>query len=166
MEGVVDVETIVDEAAMTGESLPVGHPPGEPVRSGTTNAGNAFELRASRPAAESAYAALVSLVQKAETERAPFVRLADRYALAFLPLTVALATAAWVVSGDPVRAVAVLVVATPCPLILAAPVALISGLSQLSQPARKDSARVVVAIDGRASGVIVWATGCGPTPRV
>jgi cation transport ATPase len=71
---VLDVEAIVDEAAMTGESLPVGHRPGEPVRSGPTNAGNAFELRASRPAGESAYGALVSLVQKAETERAPFVR--------------------------------------------------------------------------------------------
>ena len=83
------------------------------MRSGTTNAGNAFQLRASRPAAQSAYAALVSLVQEAETERAPFVRLADKYALVFLPLTVAAATAAWLVSGDSVRAVAVLVVATP-----------------------------------------------------
>ena len=74
----------------------------EPVRGGPTNAGNAFELRASRRAGESACGALVSLVQKAETEREPFVRLADRYVLVFLPLTVVAATAAWLVSGDPV----------------------------------------------------------------
>ena len=154
-----DVEAILDEAAMTGESLPVGHPPGEPVRSGTTNAGNAFQLRATRPAAQSAYAALVSLVQEAETERAPFVRLADRYALVFLPLTVALATAAWLLSGDPVRAVAVLVVATPCPLILAAPVALISGLSRAARSGVLVKGGGVIERLGEARTVLLDKTG-------
>lgn len=123
-------EAVLDEAAMTGESLPVTRAAGGAVRSGVSNAGEAFELRATRPAAESAYAALVALVEAAESERAPFVRLADRYAVLFLAITLALAGTAWIASGDPVRAVAVLVVATPCPLILAAPIALVSGLSR------------------------------------
>ena len=84
---VVSEEAVVDESALTGEPLPVTVHRGGQVRSGTANAGVAFELRALRPAAESAYAALVRLVQQAESERAPFVRMADRYAAFFLPAT-------------------------------------------------------------------------------
>ena len=120
---------ILDEAAMTGEAIPVTRRRGEEVRSGTTNAGTPFELTAARPASESAYAALVRLVSAAEASRAPFSRMADRYATWFLAVTLIAAGAAWAGSGDPVRALAVLVVATPCPLILAAPVALVSGVS-------------------------------------
>jgi heavy metal translocating P-type ATPase len=126
---VVSEEAVVDESALTGEPLPVTVHRGGQVRSGTACAGVAFELRASRPAAESAYAALVRLVQQAECEQAPFVRMADRYAAYFLPATLLIATVAWAASGDPVRALAVFVVATPCPLILAAPIALMSGIS-------------------------------------
>ena len=103
------------------------------MRSGTANAGAAFDLRATRPASESAYAAVVRLVEQAGTERAPFVRMADQYAIVMLIVTVILAGGAWALSGDPVRALAVLVVATPCPLILAAPVALISGVSRAAR---------------------------------
>jgi heavy metal translocating P-type ATPase len=103
---------------------------GATVRSGTVNAGAPFELRATRSARDSSYAALVKLVQSAARERPPFTRMADRYAMIFLPITVGLAAAAWALSGDQVRAVAVLVVATPCPLILAAPIALVAGLSR------------------------------------
>ena len=92
------------------------------------NAGGPFDLRASDTAADSTYAGIVRLVSEAENSQAPFVRLADRYAMWFLPLTLAVAGVAWALGG-PARAVAVLVVATPCPLILAAPVALVSGLS-------------------------------------
>jgi heavy metal translocating P-type ATPase len=130
---VVSGEAVVDEAALTGESLPATYAHGGTVRSGTTNAGEVFELRAVRPAAESAYAALVRLVREVETQRAPFVRLADRYAIVFLPVTAFVAGAAWAISGDPVRALAVFVVATPCPLILAAPIALISGVSRAAR---------------------------------
>ena len=87
----------------------------------------AFDLCASRPAAESTYAGIVRLVEEAQRSKAPMSRLADRYSLLFLGLTVALAMVAWWVTGDPIRAVAVLVVATPCPLILAVPVALVAG---------------------------------------
>ena len=85
------------------------------------------------PARESAYAALVRLVEQAQTQRAPMVRMADRYAGFFLPVTLVAAGLAWALSGDPVRALAVVVVATPCPLILAAPIALVSGLSRAAR---------------------------------
>src|ERR1017187_8507313 len=119
---------VLDESAITGEALPAEHGPGGAVRSGTLNAGGPFDLRAATSAADSTYAGIVRLVSEAERSQAPFVRLADRYAMWFLPLTLAVAGMGWAVGGA-ARAVAVLVVATPCPLILAAPVALVSGLS-------------------------------------
>jgi heavy metal translocating P-type ATPase len=124
---------VLDESALTGESRPAEHPPGGAVRSGTVNAGGPFNLRAVSTAEESTYAGIVRMVRAAEASKAPFVRLADRYAVIFLPLTLAVAGGAWALSGDPVRALAVLVVATPCPLILAAPVALIAGVSRAAK---------------------------------
>jgi heavy metal translocating P-type ATPase len=121
---------VLDEATLTGEPLPVRHPAGDQVLSGAVNAGDAFDLIAERPASESTYAGIVRLVEAAERSRAPMARLADRYALVFLGVTVGIAAAAWLGSGDPIRAVAVLVIATPCPLILAVPVALVAGLSR------------------------------------
>ncbi|MDI1449035.1 heavy metal translocating P-type ATPase [Polyangium sp. 6x1] len=129
-DGIVSLGTaILDESALTGESKPVQIDIGSPARSGGTNAGSPFELRVTAPAAESTYAGIIRLVKAAEESKAPFVRLADRYALAFLGLTVALAALAWIAGGSPIRALAVLVVATPCPLILAAPAAIIAGVS-------------------------------------
>ena len=119
---------VLDEAALTGEALPVERAPGDPVRSGVVNAGAPFDLTASARAVDSTYAGIVRLVSDAESSRAPFVRLADRYAFWFLLVSLVAAGAAWAAAG-PVRAVAVLVVATPCPLILAAPVAMVAGLS-------------------------------------
>jgi heavy metal translocating P-type ATPase len=124
---------VLDESALTGEPLPVEHDAGDAVRSGVVNAGGPFDLRATTSASESTYAGIVRLVSEAEASSAPFVRLADRYASAFLAVSVVLAGAAWAISGDLVRAVAVLVVATPCPLILAAPVAIVSGLSRAAR---------------------------------
>jgi heavy metal translocating P-type ATPase len=119
---------VLDESALTGEALPVQHARGDTLRSGTVNAAGPFDLRATTSAADSTYAGIVRLVSEAENAQAPFVRLADRYALWFIPLSLAVAGVAWALGGA-ARAVAVLVVATPCPLILAAPVALVSGLS-------------------------------------
>ncbi|HLI40577.1 MAG TPA: heavy metal translocating P-type ATPase [Streptosporangiaceae bacterium] len=119
---------VLDESALTGEALPVEHVRGAALRSGTLNAAGPFELRATAAAADSTYAGIIRLVAEAERAQAPSVRLADRYAMWFLPLSLAVAAAAWA-AGGPARAVAVLVVATPCPLILAVPVALVSGLS-------------------------------------
>jgi len=124
---------VLDDSALTGESLPRTKRLGEEVLSGSTNAGDAFDLVADRPAAESTYANIVRLVSKAQESRPPSVRAADRYAIWFLVLTLAAAGVAWGISGDPVRVLAVLVVATPCPLILALPVAIISGMSRAAR---------------------------------
>ena len=124
---------VLDQSALTGKLIPVQRRPDKPVMSGSTNAGEAFDLLASRRAAESTYAGIVRLVETAQRSKAPMSRLADRFAMVFLGVTVALASAAWFWTEDPIRAVAVLVVATPCPLILAVPVAIVSGLSRAAR---------------------------------
>jgi len=129
----LDREAVIDTSTLTGEPLPERVRPGMPVLSGTANAGPPFDVRADRPASESAYAALVRVVEQAQSQRAPMVRMADRYAGFFLPATLLIAGAAWAISGDAVRGLAVVVVATPCPLILAAPIALVSGVSRAAR---------------------------------
>ena len=123
---------IVDEAALTGESIPVTKDPGAPVMSGSVNQGGGFDLTATETAARSTYAGIVRLVETAQASKAPMSRLADRYALGFLFVTLALSGAAYVIGGE-IRALAVLVVATPCPLILAVPVAIVSGMSRAAK---------------------------------
>ena len=130
---VADGVAVLDLSALTGESIPKSLSRGGEVMSGSTLVGPAFDLIASRPAAESTYAGIVRLVEAAQASKSPMVRLADRYAMWFLALTVSLAATAWFLSGDPIRALAVLVVATPCPLILAVPVAIISGISRTAK---------------------------------
>jgi heavy metal translocating P-type ATPase len=130
---VVGSPAITDESALTGEPVPVDHPTGDAVRSGVVNAGRPFDLRVTTSASESTYAGILRLVEAAERSTPPFVRLADRFALWFLGVTLAVAGVAWAASGELSRAVAVLVVATPCPLILAAPVAFVSGLSRTAE---------------------------------
>ncbi len=130
-DGTVEADrALLDQSALTGESMPVRVGRGQDVMSGSTNAGEAFDLRVTRAASDSTYAGIVRLVEAAQASKAPMARLADRWSLWFLLVTVVLATAAWWFTGDPIRAVAVLVVATPCPLILAVPVALVAGLSR------------------------------------
>jgi heavy metal translocating P-type ATPase len=134
VDGVVEGETaVLDESALSGESRPVNRGDGERVRSGVVNGAGAFRLRATATAAASTYAGIVRLVEEAQASKAPLVRLADRYAVYFLPATLVMAAFAWVLSGEPVRALAVLVVATPCPLILAAPVAIVAGISRAAR---------------------------------
>lgn len=123
----------IDESALTGESLPVTQTQGNALRSGSVNAGAAFDLLASSTAENSTFAAIVRLVESAQKSKAPSARLADRYALLFVPLTLLVAGAAWLFTGDPTRALAVLVVATPCPLILAVPVAIVCAMSRCAQ---------------------------------
>jgi heavy metal translocating P-type ATPase len=150
---------VLDEAALTGESLPVPAAAGDAVPSGAVNVGPPFDVRATRPAAESAYAALVRLVEQAQAQRAPFTRLADRYAALLLPATLTLAGAAWALSGDPVRALAVVVVATPCPLILAAPIAFAAGISRAARRGIIVKGGGVIEGLGRARSVLLDKTG-------
>jgi len=121
---------MIDESPLTGEPIPVTRGKGTSIYSGSVNAGHAFEMSATALAGESTYAGILHLVTAAQAAKAPFVRLADRFALAFLPLTAIVAFGAWLISGDPMRSLAVFVAATPCPLILAAPVAFIAGVAQ------------------------------------
>lgn len=131
VDGVIlSVSATLDESALTGEPLPAERRMGEAARSGVVNAGETFRMRATAIAGESTYAGIVRMVTAAQTTKSPFIRLADRFALFLLPVSLAIAAAAWAWSGDPIRALAVLVAATPCPLILAAPVAFIAGVSQ------------------------------------
>jgi heavy metal translocating P-type ATPase len=134
---------LLDQSTLTGESIPVQRRAGHRVLSGSINLGPAFDLLVTRAPAESTYAGIVRLVAAAQSVKAPMVRLADRYGLWFLAATVALTTATAIASGDPIRALAVLVVATPCPLILAVPVAIMSGVSR--------AARIGVLVKGGAA---------------
>ncbi|WP_327320257.1 heavy metal translocating P-type ATPase [Streptomyces sp. NBC_01235] len=159
---------VLDESVLTGEPLQVERPQGETVRSGVVNAGGAFELRAIATEQDSTYAGIVRLARQAGAESAPVVRLADRYAAWFLPLSLVVAGLAWLISGSAVRAVAVLVVATPCPLLLAAPVAIVSGLSRASRLGVVIRDGGALESLGRARTLLLDKTGTltGGRPRV
>ncbi|MFF4673822.1 heavy metal translocating P-type ATPase [Streptomyces sp. NPDC001279] len=159
---------VLDESVLTGEPLQAEHAQGEAVRSGVVNAGGAFDLRATATEQDSTYAGIVTLARQAGAESAPLVRLADRYAAWFLPLSLAVAGLAWLLSGSPVRAVAVLVVATPCPLLLAAPVAIVSGLSRASRLGVVIRDGGALENLGRARTLLLDKTGTltGGRPRV
>jgi len=123
----------LDESMLTGESVVRPCAPGETVPSGAINAGAAFEMIAVATASESTFAGIVRMVQSARNERSPGMRLADRYALYFVLAALLFAGVSWLATGDVERALAVLVVATPCPMILAVPVAIVSGMSRCAK---------------------------------
>lgn len=126
-------ETTLDESALTGESLPVTHVRGDRVLSGAINGSGVIELRALATASDSEFQKIVALVEAASNSKAPFVRMADRFAVPFTLVAYAIAALAWIVSGDAVRFAEVLVVATPCPLLIAAPVAFIAGMDRAAK---------------------------------
>jgi heavy metal translocating P-type ATPase len=134
VDGLVqDGTAALDESAVTGESRVVLKEASDRVPSGVVNTGGPFDLLATATAEASTYAGIVRLVKEAQTSKAPFVRLADRYALIFLFFSLGLSGLAWLISGDPVRGLSVLVVATPCPLLLAAPIAIVAGISRAAK---------------------------------
>src|SRR5207237_1145951 len=118
----------VSEADLTGEPVPVRKTSGMLVLSGSVNLDGVLEMRADKRSAESKYAQIVRLVEEAQTQKAPIHRLADRYSIGFTIAALAIAGLAWGLSGESVYALAVMVVATPCPLILATPIAIMSGI--------------------------------------
>lgn len=123
----------VDESSLTGEALPATYTYGTALGSGIVNAGDAFDFLATATAEHSTFTNIIRLVRSAQESKAPAARLADRYALLFVPVALGMAAIAWLLSGDPNRALAVVVVATPCPLILAVPVAIVSAMSRCAQ---------------------------------
>lgn len=143
---------VLDQSALTGEAAPVQKRAGDLIMSGVTNAGDAFDLKVTHRAAESTYAGIVRLIEAAQASKAPIARLADRFAIGFLALAVIIALGAWLWSGDPIRALAVLVVATPCPLILAVPVAIVAGVSRAAKAG-------VLVKGGRALETLSQVTG-------
>lgn len=130
---VITGQSELDESSLTGESRPVSKIPGDEVMSGAINGANSITIKVTKLAKDSQYQQLVKLVKTAEESPARFVRLADRYAVPFTIIAIVIALAAWWWSGNPVRIAEVLVVASPCPLILAAPIAMVSGMSRASR---------------------------------
>jgi heavy metal translocating P-type ATPase len=126
----VSASAAFDESSLTGESLPVTRLAGETVLSGSVNGVTATTIAATALARDSQFQAIVALVEAASSNRAPVVRLADRYAIPFTAISLLIGAVAWIASGDPVRFAEVLVLATPCPLVLAAPVAFMGGMSR------------------------------------
>ncbi|MEZ4588615.1 MAG: heavy metal translocating P-type ATPase [Gemmatimonadales bacterium] len=133
-DGVVaDGRSALDTARITGEPVPREVEPGTAIVSGTINLHGPLVVQVTAPAEASVYAQIVELVRRAQASKAPLQRLADRAAVWFTPLTIGIAGLAWIASGDPIRALAVLVIATPCPLILAAPVAMLGGIGRAAR---------------------------------
>lgn len=133
VDGTLLAAASFDESALTGEPLPVDRAIGEDVASGVVNAGDPVKLIATTTAESSTYSALVRLVENAKAHSAPGVRIANRYALWFVPLSIVLSVATWLITGDVEPAIAVIVAATPCPLILAIPIAIIAGISNAAK---------------------------------
>lgn len=127
---ILDGTASFDEASLTGESLPQTRETGDTILSGSVNMDGEVTVRAIHTAAESQYEQIIKLVQNASKSQTPFVRLADRYSIPFTIVSFGIAILAWILSGDSLRFLEVIVVATPCPLILAAPIAVISGMSR------------------------------------
>ena len=133
VDGTLLASANFDESALTGEPLPIDRAIGEEVASGVVNAGDPVKLIATTTSESSTYSALVRLVENAKAHSAPGVRIANRYALWFVPLSIVLALGTWLITGQVEPAIAVIVAATPCPLILAIPIAIIAGISNAAK---------------------------------
>lgn len=149
----------LDESALTGEPLPVVRHTDALILSGVVNAGDAFEYIATNTAEESTYSGIIKMVQSAQARTSPGVRIASKWALAFIPLALITAGIAWAITGEVSRAVAVLVAATPCPLILAVPIAVVSGLSKAAKHGAIIKGGATLEALARAEIVLLDKTG-------
>lgn len=152
-------EALIDESAVTGEPLPHRRPAGDHVLSGSINVGPPFDLRADRRSGESTYSRIVELVRTAQARKPPLQRLADRFAVWFTPLALAVAAAGWALTQTPVTALAVLVVATPCPLIIATPIAVIGAVNRAAEMGLVVKSGGAIEEIGRARVVAFDKTG-------
>lgn len=160
LDGILTSSTAtLDESALTGEPIPVDHKPGEMIISGTLNAGPVFEMQVTTTLATSTHERIVALARVAQESRSPMVRLADRYGLLLLPLTLAVSGFTWWLSGDSTRALSVLVVATPCPLIIAIPVAFVTGISRAARRGILVKSSSALETLARATVIIFDKTG-------
>lgn len=149
----------IDESALTGEPLPRTKVLGEDLMSGSISVGGAFEMKATRVSTESQYSKIVEMVRSAQSEKPPIERLADRYAVVFTPLTLAVAAFGWFVTHQVSTVLAVLVVATPCPLILATPLAVISGVNRAAKESIIVKSGTAIEQIGKARAVLFDKTG-------
>jgi len=158
-DGKLSVKAVLDESALTGEPLPVNRLAGEDVSSGVLNAGAPFEFVATTTSQNSTYEGIIKLVKAAQAQSAPGVRLANKWAVRFVPLALGVAALAWLITGEVDRAVAVLVAATPCPLILAVPIAIVAGLSQSAKNGAVIKGGGILEAMSRVETVLLDKTG-------
>jgi heavy metal translocating P-type ATPase len=158
-DGALLDEAILDESALTGEPLPISRGIEDSISSGVVNAGSPFYFRAETTSDASTYAGIIALVKQAQARSAPGVRIANSWALRFIPIALILAASAWAFTGDPKRAIAVLVIATPCPLILAVPISIVAGLSRAAKNGAVIKGGAVLELLSRAETVLLDKTG-------
>lgn len=156
---IISGKSEIDESALTGEPLPRTKTVGDKVLSGSINANTAFEMRADKLSVESQYSKIVELVRRAQEEKPPIQRLADHYAVYFTPITLAVCLVGFFITQNPVTVLAVLVVATPCPLILATPIAVISGVNRAAKQGIIVKGGAAIEQIGRAKAVAFDKTG-------
>jgi len=158
-DGRLTIAATLDESALTGEPLPVQRGMNEEISSGVLNAGAPFEFIATTTSANSTYEGIIKLVKSAQAQSAPGVRLANKWAVRFVPIALTVAGLAWLLTGDIDRAVAVLVAATPCPLILAVPIAIVAGLSQSAKNGAVIKGGGILELLSRTETVLLDKTG-------
>ena len=159
VDGIAQESCYLDQSALTGEPLPVLFNKFDPVISGTINAGNTFEMLATGNVSQSTYSGIVTMVRNSRAESSPNIRLANKWALRFVPITIFMALITYLLSGDATRTVAVLVVATPCPLILAVPIALVAGMSRATKSGAVIKGGAILEKLSRAEVVLLDKTG-------
>lgn len=159
VDGIAEESCYLDQSALTGEPLPVLLDKSDNVISGTVNAGNAFEMLATGNVSQSTYSGIVTMVRDSRTASSPNIRLANKWAIRFVPLTILIAGGAYLITGEAYRAVAVLVVATPCPLILAVPIAIVAGMSRATKSGAVIKGGAILERLSRAEVVLLDKTG-------
>lgn len=159
VDGILLTSATLDESALTGEPLPVFRHVSSLIPSGVVNTGDVFEYLATSTAEESTYAGIIKLVQSAQARTSPGVRLASKWAMALIPIALITSGMSWVLTGEVSRAVAVLVAATPCPLILAVPIAIVSGLSKAAKHGVIIKGGAILEALARAEIVVLDKTG-------
>ncbi len=155
----VSLEALCDESSLTGEPYPIEKIKGDFLRSGTINIGDPVVLRAIKTEKNSVYEKIIEMVQKAQQEKAPLVRLADRYSVVFTVITLAISLFAYIISQDFKQVLAVLVIATPCPLLLATPIALLGGMNAAAKKRIIVKKLASLEVLSRISAIVFDKTG-------